>query len=287
VGHASFTVRLTKAKLYVEQMDCVILSENGIVTTTPTDFQLKEQELNTQTVAHYLQKLQAGKKMGMTDYDFYKIMEALLPLLKEGREFHIADDLAEAQETILGLILELEDNLEENKLLKNDYIWKALDLLLHKKVMSLRYFGIIHDTEAQKRYAMKYYTFLINALSKIIGFIANGISFKEVGPLQKFVAFAFFRFGWVQDQIIRALSKSTDPPISEEKIAEFGASTRVKSPSRSYVYDWETNVFSLIFRDPKFLNMMGQLEKTTQENPKWAALLFDREYEQLFYGLFS
>lgn len=23
------------------------------------------------------------------------------------------------------------------------------------------------------------------------------------------------------------------------------------------------------------------------ENPQWAALLFDREYEQLFYGLFS
>lgn len=53
---------------------------------------------------------------------------------------------------------------------------------------------------------------------KTIKFISNGISFKEVKPLQKFVAFAYFRFNWVQDQIINALSKKTDPVISQDKI---------------------------------------------------------------------
>lgn len=58
----------------------------------------------------------------------------------------------------------------------------------------------------------------MNALMKTIKFISNGISFKEVKPLQKFVAFAYFRFNWVQDQIINALSKKTDPVISQDKI---------------------------------------------------------------------
>ena len=46
--------------------------------------------------------------------------------------------------------------------------------------MSLRYFGILHDVNAQKKYAMKYYTFLVKMIIKIIGFISSGISFKEV-----------------------------------------------------------------------------------------------------------
>ena len=53
---------------------------------------------------------------------------------------------------------------------------------------------------------------------KVIKFIANGISFKEVRPLQKFVAFAYFRYSWVQEQIVTALSKKSDPVLSEEKI---------------------------------------------------------------------
>ena len=93
-----------------------------------------------------------------------------------------------------------------------------MNLVLHKKVMGLRYFGIIEDRQSQEKYALKYYTFLINTLSKIIRFIMNGISFKEVTPFQKFVSFAYFRLGWVQDQIVQALTKETDPKISEEKI---------------------------------------------------------------------
>lgn len=73
--------------------------------------------------------------------------------------------------------------------------------------MSLRYFGILHDVNAQKKYAMKYYTFLVKMIIKIIGFISSGISFKEVEPLQRFVGFCFFRFTWVQDQIVQALLK--------------------------------------------------------------------------------
>ena len=54
---------------------------------------------------------------------------------------------------------------------------------------------------------------------KIIGFISSGISFKEVEPLQRFIAFCFFRLTWVQNQIIQALSKESDPVISEDKLA--------------------------------------------------------------------
>ena len=49
---------------------------------------------------------------------------------------------------------------------------------------------------------------------KIIGFISSGISFKEVEPLQRFIAFCFFRLTWVQNQIIQALAKESDPVVS-------------------------------------------------------------------------
>lgn len=158
--------------------------------------------------------MREGKKQGISDYECYRVMEELLIVLKEGKEFHITDDLFKAQEAILDFMLELEDRLEENKIIKNEYIWKILNLLLHKKLMSLRYFGIINDQQAQVKYATKYYTFLVNVLLKVIRFITNGLSFKEVAPLQKFVAFAFFRFTWVQNEVTRALAKESDPVIS-------------------------------------------------------------------------
>ena len=80
--------------------------------------------------------------------------------------------------------------------------------------MSLRYFGSLRDASAQKQFAMKFYKFLINILIKIIGFIMNGISFKELVSLQQFVAFAYFRFSWCQDQIVQALAKESDPVFS-------------------------------------------------------------------------
>lgn len=104
--------------------------------------------------------------------------------------------------------------------------------------MNLRYFGSIRDQTLQKKYASKYYKFLINTLIKIIQFILHGINYKELSSLQKFVAYAYFRFSWCQNQIIQALLKETDPILSEDKIVEIGASTRSRSPSKSYFYDW-------------------------------------------------
>lgn len=41
VGTVDFGILMEKSKLYVEQMDCVVFSENGIVTTTLTNFHNK------------------------------------------------------------------------------------------------------------------------------------------------------------------------------------------------------------------------------------------------------
>ena len=46
-------------------------------------------------------------------------MQELLNVIKQGKEFHINDDLFQLQDLILDFMLELEDNLEENKILKN------------------------------------------------------------------------------------------------------------------------------------------------------------------------
>ena len=85
VGSLSFTFLLNKSKLYVEQMDCVFFSQNGIVTTTPTDFQSKEKQLNYETILNLKTKLEEGNNEGMSDYNFYKLMQEMLFLLKEGK----------------------------------------------------------------------------------------------------------------------------------------------------------------------------------------------------------
>ena len=139
--------------------------------------------------------------------DFYR-------LLQNGSEFHINDDLFEIQDTVLDFLEDLQDFLEEDKVVKNDFIWKIIDLLLHKKVMNLRYFGTIRNSSKQKKYAMKYYTFLIHTLIKIIEMVINGITYKELISLQKFIAYVYFRFSWVQKHVIQSLAKETDPQFS-------------------------------------------------------------------------
>lgn len=37
VGEIKFNLIFTKSKLYAEQIDCVVFSENGIVIATPGD----------------------------------------------------------------------------------------------------------------------------------------------------------------------------------------------------------------------------------------------------------
>lgn len=134
-------------------------------------------------------------------------------------------------------------------MLRNEYIWKILHELLHKKVMHLRCFGSIRQPD-KKKYALKYYRLLLTNLARIIQFIDSGISFKEVTYIQRFVAFVFFRHGWCQTHIVQALAKPNDPPLSEDKMGEIGASAAMKSPSRSFFYDYETHLLKLIQREP-------------------------------------
>ena len=46
-------------------------------------------------------------------------MQELLILLKDGKEFDIADNLFKTQYTILEFILELEENIEESRVVRN------------------------------------------------------------------------------------------------------------------------------------------------------------------------
>lgn len=67
VGTVSFTISVTKSKLYAEQMDCVIFSEHGIVMTTESDFHNQEQQLDHRTISYYLEKLKDNNKKGGGD----------------------------------------------------------------------------------------------------------------------------------------------------------------------------------------------------------------------------
>lgn len=63
------------------------------------------------------------------------------------------------------------------------------------------------------------------------------------------MAYAYFRLPWCQEEIVKVLQKEDDPAISEDKLAEIGASYALKSPSKNYFFDWEGSVLRLIKRE--------------------------------------
>lgn len=113
-----------------------------------------------------------------------------------------------------------------------------------------------------------------------------GITFHELQCIQKFIAFSYFRFPWIQDVILHALRREADPVITEEKLIEYGVSYACKSPSKSYVYDWETNIYRKIAYDKQFQDELTKLQAVSQKFEGWDKLLFNRDDQDLFYGLY-
>ncbi len=56
---------------------------------------------------------------------------------------------------------------------------------------------------------------IVNVMKKIITFTANGLTYKEFVCIHRFMAFAYFRLPWCQDEIIQVLKREGDPIISE------------------------------------------------------------------------
>lgn len=57
--------------------------------------------------------------------------------------------------------------------------------------------------------------------------------------IQKFVAYGFFRYKWIRDVVVNAISKPDDPVLSAEKLMEIGVFAGCKSPSKAMIFDWE------------------------------------------------
>ena len=59
--------------------------------------------------------------------------------------------------------------------------------------------------------------------------------------------------------MLAVLYRKEDPIISEEKLIEFGAHGGSKSPSKSYVYDWEVNIYRKIVSEREFQDLIAKL----------------------------
>ncbi len=128
----------------------------------------------------------------------------------------------------------------------NERLWRTINYIVHKPELSTRYLTLHQNENTKKALYLRYYKFIISVLSKVIVCTGIGITFHELQCIQKFIAFAYFRFPWIQQKIIEALRRHTDPLITEEKLIEYGANGGCRSPSKSYVYDWEVNIYRKI-----------------------------------------
>lgn len=107
---------------------------------------------------------------------------------------------------MLSLMLELTDLLEEGKELKNEYIWNILNDICRKEILTLKYFSSIKNEESKKVFAVKFYRFVVRSICKIMEFTDKGITFKDVLAIHRFVAFVYFRFPWLQREIVQTLA---------------------------------------------------------------------------------
>lgn len=79
------------------------------------------------------------------------------------------------------------------------------------------------------------------------------ITYHELKYTQKFVAFAYFRFPWLQKEFVKAIKKSSDPTINLEKLTDIGVFQFSKSPSKNLIFDWDYALFSHIKKEPDYL----------------------------------
>ena len=188
----------------------------------------------------------------------------------------MGEELFEIQQSLLDILNMLIGILSRRNEFQNLYIWNICHLICHKDILNLKYFGSLRHNTSKNKFAVKFYQFLINAFHKIIESVEEKLTYKEVKAIHRFVAFAFFRFPWCQEQLISVLSRPTDPEITEERLAELGASYAMKSPSKSTFYDWESAVYSLLRGNSDFKDSLEKLTEASKAKPVWSRLLFDR-----------
>jgi hypothetical protein len=106
--------------------------------------------------------------------------------------------LYERQLTLVKLLNELSNLFVEGDDILNERLWRTINYIVHKPELSTRYLTLHQNENTKKTLYLKYYKFIIVVLSKIIACTGTGITFHELQCIQKFIAFAYFRFPWIQ-----------------------------------------------------------------------------------------
>jgi hypothetical protein len=71
VGQIAFNIVFMRTRLYAEQMDCVIFSENGIVLTPPSDSSIRNPQVKTldwRLLGTFEKRVKSVKTYGMGEY---------------------------------------------------------------------------------------------------------------------------------------------------------------------------------------------------------------------------
>lgn len=82
-GTIRLQLKFLQSRLYAEQMECVILSEEGIVLHTPSETKSKAatassgKELSVHLLCDYIRDLQEIRGKGMSEYDLYLFLEKM------------------------------------------------------------------------------------------------------------------------------------------------------------------------------------------------------------------
>lgn len=93
----------------------------------------------------------------------------------------------------------------------NEHIWAVIDAVIHREELTIRFINYHPDINDKKAIGSKFYSFIMHLLEKVIKSTTIGITFHELKCIQKFIAFTYFRFPWLQKVLTRALKKKNDP----------------------------------------------------------------------------
>ena len=117
--------------------------------------------------------------------------------------------------TLVKLLNVLSSFFCEGDDILNERLWRIINYIVHKPELSTRYLTLHQNENTKKSVYLEYYKFIIAVLSKIIIGTGTGITYHELQCIQKFIAFSYFRFPWIQQKIVESLRRHIDPVITE------------------------------------------------------------------------
>jgi hypothetical protein len=95
MGEIGFNLTFYQSRVYAEQMECVVRSEDGIVLISPGG-EVSNGVLDWSVIQVLVKKLRTLRKEGAAEIEFYRLLDKIYSLSVD-KEFSVTEDVCKHQ----------------------------------------------------------------------------------------------------------------------------------------------------------------------------------------------